>query len=351
MKIIRKPKVLILDGLKDFPIGETLKNNLNNHAKVELLKLHDQKTVSNYKIKRKLNDIEIKIKKKYKHIKKLDEKLLIDKIRIYTPEIILVIFGLYRSIDPKVIKNYCNKYKVKMILYDTDGLNIYDNGKGEFNFFLEKELNNYDKVISFSKVFVNYLSTIKNINAVYIPYGCEIKESSITNKFYQNDIVFFGAADLRRIFYLEAVSEKTKIFGNRWEKYKDIITPNLYTKINNGLFYGDALYKIIDSSKIVLNITKSNYFSLGGGSNLRIFEALGRNLFVLSDKNSELADLLKIGHEIEVFESPSELLEKTNYYLKNETKRNFIANNGFLKVKKMFSWEKIAKDILKEIID
>ena len=346
---LKKNKIAILDGLKNFPLGETLKNHFSLYSDVKLFNLYCEKDRFLFNLYNKVNTIEKIITNNNDRISRLDEREFFIRIKNYSPDFIFVIYSIAKFINPFSLKNYCKLNNIRLILYDTDGLNVFANKGSEFNNFLKKELIVYDKIISFSKFFTDYLINSHNIDAVYIPYGGEVGSKFTANKKFKHDVVFVGAADLRRIFYLEAISNKVEIFGNRWKKYKDHMTDELYKNIKHNFYYADNLFKILDSSKIILNITKSNYSMLGGGANLRIFEAMGRGLFVLTDKNNETNEMFSAGKDLDFFDCPIEMRDKINFYLTNNKIRNTIAKTGFYKIRKTMSWAITSKKIIKEI--
>nr|WP_275983114.1 glycosyltransferase [Propionivibrio soli] len=92
------------------------------------------------------------------------------------------------------------------------------------------------------------------------------------------------------------------------------------------------------SSRIILNITRSDFFGAETGINLRIFEALGAGRMLLTDYCEEIEDLFEIGTDIDVFRSSRELAEKVEYYLHNDDARDRIARNGQEKFLRQHTW-------------
>lgn len=66
----------------------------------------------------------------------------------------------------------------------------------------------------------------------------------------------------------------------------------------------------------------------------RCFEIPASGTFMLSEYTDDLASLYKEGEEIEFFRSKAEMLEKIDYYLKNDEKRKQIALGGLDRVRK-----------------
>jgi spore maturation protein CgeB len=112
--------------------------------------------------------------------------------------------------------------------------------------------------------------------------------------------------------------------------------------------WGQELESLLFSSKIVLNITRSHFYGVETGINLRVFEALAAGCFLLTDYCEELAELFIVGEEIEFFRSASELVEKVNFYLDNPEKRREIARKGHEKFMQLHTWKSKAEYLIKK---
>lgn len=92
---------------------------------------------------------------------------------------------------------------------------------------------------------------------------------------------------------------------------------------------------IFHNSKINLNITAK---AIRTGLPLRIFDVLGCGGFLITNYQSELADIFSIGTDLECYTSEEELLSKVDYYLTHDKDRIEIAQNGFEAVKKYHNY-------------
>ncbi len=81
----------------------------------------------------------------------------------------------------------------------------------------------------------------------------------------------------------------------------------------------------------------------------RPFEVASVGGFILSEYFSGLEYMFEIGKEIEVFYDTDDLIEKVKFYLDNDSLREKIAYNGYLKVKSDYSSDIVAKRIWDEI--
>ena len=118
------------------------------------------------------------------------------------------------------------------------------------------------------------------------------------------------------------------------------------TSDTNSLFPGLVTHKAADyltkaplvfaHSKINLNMTAPN---IETGIPLRVFDILGAGGFLITDWREDLKDCFTIGKDLEVYDGIDDLLEKTDYYLKHEDKREKIAKHGFETVLKKHTYD------------
>lgn len=88
---------------------------------------------------------------------------------------------------------------------------------------------------------------------------------------------------------------------------------------------------IFHNSKINLNTTSK---PIRTGLPQRIWDILGSGGFVLSNYQSEIPEILKVGEHLELYGSLEELKDKCEYYLSHEKERKEIALAGFEEVAK-----------------
>lgn len=117
-------------------------------------------------------------------------------------------------------------------------------------------------------------------------------------------------------------------------------------KKNGRVHYYDEMPSVFAGSAINLNITLRSILT---GIPLRVVDVAACRGFLISNYQEELADYFRIGEEIEVFTSKEELEDKCGYYLKHETKRQKIAERGFERVKRDFTFEERVRFMLDRI--
>ena len=103
------------------------------------------------------------------------------------------------------------------------------------------------------------------------------------------------------------------------------------------------LHDTFKKSKINLNISLKG---IEGGTPQRIMDALAAGGFVMTNYCPETADLFREDEEIVMFRSPEELVEKADYYLKNDREREQIAHKGYQKVMRCYTYERKIKGLL-----
>ena len=112
--------------------------------------------------------------------------------------------------------------------------------------------------------------------------------------------------------------------------------PTAVKQFNQGPKFGNEMYDILRSSKIVVDSRGEIRYrgnvdidlAMNETMNMRIFEATGCGALLLTEHHDNLSKLFAIGKEIETFKDENELIEKIEYYLQHEEERKLIAKNG-----------------------
>lgn len=153
------------------------------------------------------------------------------------------------------------------------------------------------------------------------------------------DICFVGGATAKRVAILQQVAayaaandKKMVVYGKYWDdKYfwKKRRFANKYEPlsryIKNERLPPEKVAELYSRSKICLNIHIEEH----DGPNPRIFEILATNSFQLVDIKKELPELVKIGDDLETYETQQELIAKIEYYLQRQSEADAIAQSGF----------------------
>ena len=112
--------------------------------------------------------------------------------------------------------------------------------------------------------------------------------------------------------------------------------------------WGDEFIRKISLSKIGLNLSRGK--PLKYYSSDRITQYMANGLMTLIHEDTKYSDFFN-KNEIVTYKNLKDLINKIKYYVKNDKKRKFIANNGKKKYLKEFSSEKVSKYILLKTFD
>ena len=107
--------------------------------------------------------------------------------------------------------------------------------------------------------------------------------------------------------------------------------------------WGDNFLKKISLSKIGLNLSRGK--PLKYYSSDRITQYMANGLMTLIHEDTKYSDFFN-KNEIVTYKNLKDLINKIQYYVKNDKKRKFIANNGKKKYLKEFNSEKVSKFII-----
>jgi len=344
-------KLLILDGLSELALARDFyRGCLQAQIDAEYCDLESLPRRRFYFVSKFIGKLKSIFSGRYAinfaNLARTDPGAIKKAIMTSSPTHILVFRYAYRFIKPQVLQSYARALNCKIYLYDTDSCNLFPDQKA-FVYFIENELAIYDEIFSFSKVAADFFTKTRSLPATYFPYGSNPVARAHTQTQTRPqpiDVLFVGKASFRRIFLLEHIKDSVSVYGNHWHKNYPVISPELQGRITDRTVWGDDLTDLMFQSKIILNITNSNFYSVETGLNLRVFEVLAAGGFLLTDHYEEIAGLFEIGKEIETYSSASELKEKVEYYLSHEEERMKIAAAGKKKFYALYTWEQRAKD-------
>ena len=148
------------------------------------------------------------------------------------------------------------------------------------------------------------------------------------------DVVFAGHYEKDgRLECLEALAGKHRLnlFGGGWNRASISEQSTLRSSLPVHVLLGSEYRLALSGAKIALcflsTLNKDTYTR-------RNFEIPAMETFMLSQYTEDLAGLYQEGVEAEFFRSKEELLDKTDFYLKNESSRTRIAHAGFERLKR-----------------
>lgn len=194
-------------------------------------------------------------------------------------------------------------------------------------------------------------------NRVYGKTGTEIieyikrvsPEFSIPNRQEIEDVRYFEGmglireiANMERIAVLNLLAEEhaVTLYTTDREEAENKLQN---VRIGPPVEYGKAAALVFAGSKINLNIALKG---IEGGTPQRIMDIMGAGGFVLTSYCEETAELFEDDKEIAMFRTPEELVEKADYYLTHDKERKRIAERGYEKVMKRYTYENKMQEII-----
>ncbi len=340
-------KILVLDGIGGVPLGREI---CETFVELGIAAAHFDCLQATLRPLYKLHSAYAKLRNRsinrdnFYFLPKLVERDLRELIDREQPSHILVVGFIYKFFDPQQLRQIADNVGAGLFLYDTDTCNLYSRRR-EFIFFVEDELPVYDRILSYSAVTTRFFADTRGLDAVFVPFGA--KPTKITETPQPIEVLFVGSGDLRRIFLLEGIRKHVSVRGNRWQRNFPLISAPLRTRIDDRPVWGKELHHLLGQSKIVLNITRTDFYGAETGINLRIFEALAAGCFLLTDHCDELGELFRLGEEIETFRSSGELADKVALFLSDEGRRKEIARRGHDAFCRKHTWRaRIEGDLL-----
>jgi len=169
-------------------------------------------------------------------------------------------------------------------------------------------------------------------------------------KYFNQKCIYFPNAypdDL--IFPIEGVKKNTNIgFCGNWlnrRQWIDLIEKNNIPVKKDIFVIGDEMVKSINSYKIHFNR------NLSDDINFRTFETLGCKTLLITNHTPGLEKLFTIGENIVVYENEKDLIDKINFYLKNNKEREVMIQKGYDHVKKNHTYYNRAEQLINIVKD
>ena len=182
-------------------------------------------------------------------------------------------------------------------------------------------------------------------NPIFLIDGCDSEEHRVipsTNRKWESEVAFIGRPSHPfRIKLLQEVDRNfnLKVWGGNWDNYglkcyKKEIYPNHYAKI-------------CSSAKIILGVDLTD--RVEGYFSNRTWITLGCGGFLLTRYVPGLENIFVNKEHLVWYHSIDECLNLISYYLKNETERQRIQENGYQFVHKNYTFDHAVKSILEYV--
>jgi len=142
-----------------------------------------------------------------------------------------------------------------------------------------------------------------------------------------------------RLLLLNALSETHQVALYTQEQHPLLTSVSFRGPVS----YREQMPKVFKCSKINLNITVKNTQS---GIPLRALDILGCGGFLLSNFQPELVEYFTPNQDFVYYEDLFDAQDKAAFYLKHDTLRTQIAQNGYQRVKEYFNYPKQINEML-----
>jgi spore maturation protein CgeB len=268
---------------------------------------------------------------------------LINAVKESKPDLIFIIRG--SDFSSQTLIKIKNENKVKLVCWWMEGSSD-----------IEKSA---EKAPYYDFYFINSRYAVKEHvkqgikNCFYLPLGADLEfhkkitfSNNVDNR-YKCNIGFVGAWDQNRQNLLQNLTDfdNASILGPKWRK-KNFKNKKMLNIIKGEGLYNEDIVNFFNTTKINININLRQNHNIPSGANLRTFEVTACGGFLLTDFVEELPELFRIPNEIEVFNAKDEFIDKIKYYLKNDSVREKIAENGFRRVIADHTYEIRMKQLL-----
>ena len=271
-----------------------------------------------------LRRIALKILQK-EAIKRMNIKL-INSIKSFKPDVIIVQKG--EIIYPETIREIKKISKAKMVVWHADSpFSVLTSSSNIIGSFQE-----YDVCFVFDPYYILEMIRAGAKQAEYLPFGCDSevhRTISLTMEEklkYGSDVVFIGncqKTNQRRTEIVRSLTDfNLKIWGGSWKSAGDA---KLSKCIMSNSVYGEEMVKILNASKIAINIHHGQSIT---GVNMRTFETPACGCLLITDELPELTNFFECSEEVVCYKDISDLRKKIIYYLKCFNEREMIAKKG-----------------------
>jgi spore maturation protein CgeB len=260
---------------------------------------------------------------------------LIDTVCINKPDVLLIrLYG--KTICPATISYITHQTNTFTVGLFGDDEKYFDSGECAS----VKYAPCFDMVAT---TWINAVDKYKSIciNPYVMSHGANADFMKRTNCKKDIEVSFVGQARENRISFLNNLLNngitKMKVFGHGWTKENPVLTHKQYPNI-------------IARSKINLNISEDIVNKVKVQQvKARDFEVPMCGGFLLTGQNDDIEYYYTVGEEIETYSTHEECADKIKYYLKHSEKRERIAQKGYERARKNYSYQLIYGALIENI--
>lgn len=236
-----------------------------------------------------------------------------------------------------------------------------------FDFLTNIDLKNdpLDLLYNFKGKKLIYTTDMKDVKhitgAKYLSSGINFKNYGVRFTEYNSGITIMSNPDninvLKTITDLISYFGKISIYADEvdyvnslenelWDEIPDGEIKNLYRNSYKGEIRSEAERAKVFSSSVVniVPVTKSPH-----GIDYRILEISAASGFTIAEETTAIKKFFDIGHNLETYKNSTDLIDKTEFYLKNPSLSWAIGLNARKTVVNNFSSTDVVKKVIKNI--
>ena len=144
-----------------------------------------------------------------------------------------------------------------------------------------------------------------------------------------HEMVLVGGHNARRAQFVERLLDLPLELYGKWGRRARGHSP-LARHVKAKGIWGEALIRLYNSSKIVLNISTWDP-ALYPALNQHVFDVPATGAFLLTDYSPELEEHFRIGEEIGCYREVEELRDRARHYIAHDAERERVAAAGYRK--------------------
>ena len=272
------------------------------------------------------------------------QEYFINTAKNYNPD--LIFFGHTKNIQTETFENLRNFNKNLIISQWNEDPFMPSLGYSYDNI---ENLSKYYKYVDHNfisthpSILKKYKLSIKNCHFFFVPVDQNIECFEVYKLNPKMDLFYAMSHGVNRATLKKGKKDLRINFLNLLAKKLKNINFDFYGFNNREPIWGNDFYQSLINSKMGLNLSRgkpTKYYS----SN-RIASLMGNGLLTFIDSKTELNDFFK-KDELIFYNDVNDLVDKVNFYKKNDKLRKKIAHNGRKKYFELFSEIKTTKYII-----
>ena len=280
---------------------------------------------------------------------KLSHLVLLSEANRFKPDVLWIDNGFF--VSKETIQEIRSKFSCLIIHYTPDSLSA----PGMNNGCIRHAIPAYDVTVTTKE---QDIERYNKLGARWILYSLQGYDPTIHHpvslnrdemKLFGSEVIFVGQCMKKRLESLRhlyiRLRPDLRIYGAGWNSRS--VPPDLKPTLRKAV-YGEMYSKVLSGSKIALGFLNNE---VGDSMTSRSFEIPACGRFLLAERTKAHQHLFREDSEAVFFSTDSELVDKVQYYLKNDADRERIAMAGYKRVTRSeFTWRGQINHIVDKIL-